>query len=106
MTKQGEIRKVIDAHSDDQCLYLDGVCKFRSNDFKGVYCSSDDGSYKCLMKRLTEIGVVIKVEREPSTYRNEDGEQRYYGDMPYEMYCDGWRRFEPLIEVKDDTGSS
>ncbi len=50
-----------------------------------------------ILSYLHSQGVVIKVDREPSTYLNNDGEERYYGDMPYEMYEDGWRRFEPLI---------
>ena len=64
MTKQEEIRKVIDTYTDDGCLYPTKTCM----SFKGNYCISDDGSYTCLMERLAEIGVVIKVDRELPTY--------------------------------------
>ena len=60
MTKREEIREVIDAHVDDRCHFPDRSC----NALGSGYCSSDDEAYKCLMERLTEIGVVIKVEGE------------------------------------------
>ncbi len=51
------------------------------------------------MKELDSQGVVIKVETEPDKIRRgEDGGQKYYGDMPSEMYDDGWRLTEPLIK--------
>lgn len=56
MTKQEEIREVIEAYTDDDCLYSKEVCAFR----RGEYCISEEGAYKCLMKRLDELGVVIK----------------------------------------------
>ena len=43
------------------------------------------------LRGLDSQGVVIKVEEEPD-------EETYYGDMPGEMYRNGWRRFVPLIE--------
>ena len=58
MTKQQEIREVIDTYADVACLYLNTDCKFRG---KG-YCSDDEGAYKCLMKRLDELGLVLKVD--------------------------------------------
>ena len=59
-----EIREVIDAYTDDVCLYQDSPCEFQGKSGLEVYCSSAEGSYMCLMKRLSEIGVVIKVDRE------------------------------------------
>lgn len=66
MTKQEEIREVIDLYTDDRCLYPSKECKCHSG-VGGVgegYCLSDDDSYTCLMKRFTELGLVIKVDRE------------------------------------------
>ena len=57
--KQEEIREAIDAYTDDDCLYPDKECEF----CRGEYCVSDEDSYKCLMKRLDELGVVIKVDK-------------------------------------------
>ncbi len=63
MTKQQEIREGIDEYVDDDCLYTKTGCvHMPSKDFG--YCNDRDGAYKCLTKRLTEIGVVIKVDRE------------------------------------------
>ena len=61
MKKQEEIREIIDAYTDDTCLYPDKTCELRGSDIVGGYCVSDDGSYNCLMERLDKIGVVIKV---------------------------------------------
>jgi len=60
MTKQEEIMETIDTFTDDICLYPDKDCEWR----RRVYCVSGEDAYKCLMKRLDELGVVIKVERE------------------------------------------
>ena len=60
MTKQKEIREVIDVYTDDGCLFIDRVC----DNLAGGYCLSDEEAYRCLMERLTEIGVVIKVAGE------------------------------------------
>ena len=61
--KQEEIRavikEVINAYTDDVCLYPGKNCEFH----KGRYCVEDEGAYKCLMKRLGEFGVVIKDRR-------------------------------------------
>ncbi len=63
MTKQQEIREGIDEYVDEDCLYpKTGCVHMPSKDFE--YCNDRDGAYKCLTKRLTEIGVVIKVDRE------------------------------------------
>ncbi len=56
--KREEIREVIDHYADDGCLYPNKTCEF----FKGSWCVSGDEAYKCLMKRLDGIGVVIKVK--------------------------------------------
>ena len=45
-------------------------------------------------------GGVLKVEREPEEFKKENGDNLYYGDMPGEMYEDGWRKTEPLVEAK------
>ena len=71
MTKQEEIREVIDAYTDDDCQYHDRPCEFRGS---YGYCISTDDAYKCLMKRLDELGVVIKVDRElPEKLTNNIG---------------------------------
>lgn len=44
-----------------------------------------------LKEALHSQGVVIKIEEEPD-------EDSYYGDMPGEMYRNGWRRFGPLLK--------
>ncbi len=61
MSRQQEIRKVINSYVDDDCLYPKAACVHRSHKMP-EYCTDSDGAYKCLMKRLTELGVVIKVE--------------------------------------------
>ena len=59
-TKQEEIREVIDAYTDDACLYPKKDCEHHCFGINSEYCVHDDGSYKCLMERLGELGVVIK----------------------------------------------
>jgi len=63
MGKQEEIRQLIDTYVDDVCLYPDTGCTSESvhRDFPG-YCDSTEGAYRCLLKRLGELGVVIKGE--------------------------------------------
>jgi len=65
MSKQEEIRQVIDIYVDDVCLYPDTGCMSESvhRDFPG-YCDSTEGAYRCLLKRLGELGVMLMVERE------------------------------------------
>ncbi|MBA7665095.1 hypothetical protein ES703_73161 [subsurface metagenome] len=58
MPKREEIREIIDTYTDDGCFYPTKNCKL----CKGGYCISTDDAYKCLMKRLGEVGVVMKVE--------------------------------------------
>jgi len=60
MATREEIREAIDLYTDGKCLYPDKACV----SFKGSDCLSDEEAYKCLMRRLGEIGVVIRVERE------------------------------------------
>lgn len=60
MTQQEEIREIIDKHVDDGCHYPDRSC----NALGSGYCSSGDEQYKCLMEKLTQIGVVIKAEEQ------------------------------------------
>ncbi len=64
MTKQGEIREVIDEYTDDVCLYKSRDCGHHSQP-RFEYCLSTEGAYKCLMQRLGELGVaIIDKERE------------------------------------------
>ena len=102
MTKQEVIREAIDIYTDDGCLYPDRSC----NALGSGYCSSMEESYKCLMERLTKIGVVIKVEMElpmPSCSGTEDfrnayraGGERILDDIEKA----GYTAIEPLIEEK------
>ena len=56
MNKQEEIRKIIYTYKSEGCLYPNKTC-----DFVDLMCDSGEGAYKCLMKRLSELGVVIKL---------------------------------------------
>ena len=101
MTKQEEIREVIDAHTDDVCLYQDSPCEFRGS---YGYCISTDDAYKCLMKRLSEIGVVIKVDRElPESCHTVKGEHAhgYYEYGQEDMLKAGYVAVEPLIKQEE-----
>tara|TARA_R100001530_G_C4283513_1_gene146186 strand:+ start:230 stop:544 length:315 start_codon:yes stop_codon:yes gene_type:complete len=64
MVKQEEIRGVIDDLIEDVCLYPKKTCV----SFKSNYCLDTDSAYKCLMKRLTELGVVIQSEDQGVLY--------------------------------------
>ena len=64
MPTREEIKGVIDAYTDDVCLYRDNPCEHQGKAGLEVYCSSAECSYKCLMKRLGELGVVIRVGEE------------------------------------------
>ncbi|KKN71469.1 hypothetical protein LCGC14_0420480 [marine sediment metagenome] len=61
IAKRIEINKLLKLWADDRCLFEEKTCEHR-----GVYsyCCSEDESLKCLKERLTEQGVVIRVERE------------------------------------------
>ncbi len=98
MTKQEEIRKVIDTYTDDACLYPESSCAFD----RGGYCVSDDESYKCLMKRLDELGVVIQVERElPKLYDDEHPNGFSLPGWCTDAYKKaGYVAWEPLIGEK------
>ena len=61
MSKRDEIWEVIDEYTNDECLYPEKACARCS---KEGYCASGNDAFTCLMKRLGEIGVVLKVERE------------------------------------------
>lgn len=54
--KQKKIKEAIDAYANDDCLYPTKNCKLCKNEF----CISGKDAYKCLMKCLGELGVVIK----------------------------------------------
>ena len=108
MTKQEDIREVIDAHTDDRCLYPDKGCVWCS---KEGYCASGNDAYTCLMKRLDELGVVIKVDRElpemPSNYDSEDNNY-LYSQAQEDMLKAGYVAVEPLIKKEvnqDDYGT-
>lgn len=55
-----KIKEVIDAYTDDRCLYPDKDCESR-----GLYnyCRFSEEAYKCLMQRLDVLGVVIKADK-------------------------------------------
>ena len=52
------------------------------------------------LKELTERGVGLILDTEPHETKRDDGEEKYYGDMPGEMYDDGWRLTAPLSAKK------
>ena len=81
MTKQEEIKEVVDTYTDDTCLYPDVECKARGTD---NYCRFPDDAYKCLMKRLDGLGVVIKVDRELP-----DNKVWHKAEREFEAYCAG-----------------
>ena len=80
MSKQEQIRKVIDDYADDTCLYPEQGCEFCLHGF----CVSED-VYKCLMKRLGELGVVVKVEKEFPSVSTEFGSLKLAGQMLDDM---------------------
>ena len=91
MTKQEEIKEVIAAYANDECLYPDEYCEFRH-----LYCVSEEDAYKCLMKRLDGIGVVIKTDRElPSVFR---ANEHVMSASAYKKKLEGFTAFEPLIK--------
>ena len=61
MSKQTEIREAIDTYTDDTCLYPNKLCQSRGTGRYRGYCSSQENAYRCLMLRLDELGVVIKL---------------------------------------------
>ena len=104
-----QIRKVIDDFTDDKCLYpnktWEGItCKFYTME----YCNSQFGADECLMKRLGELGVAIKVKREftkPKSYHSPclPYEQGYY-HATIDHKEAGFTAWESLIEeVKTET---
>ena len=58
MTTREEIKESIDTHANGRCLFPDRVC----NAFRSGYCSSGWEVYRCLMEKLTLLGVVLKIE--------------------------------------------
>lgn len=98
MTKQEEIRDVLDKWADDQCLFDERVCTYLGN---GDYCSSTEDAYKCLMERLDKIGVVLKVEGELPAHLME-------GQIAYakETYKDILRKagYEAVEPLKKENG--
>ena len=107
MSKQEEIREVIDTYVDDGCLYPDRSCKHLSHPKVGGYCPSQEDAYKCLMERLGKIGVVIKVEGElprlPSNITQDIPGGCYkigYQTSQQDMLEAGYVAVEPLIEER------
>lgn len=68
MSKQEEIRTAIDIYVDNRCLFLHRSC----NALGSGYCSSKEEAYRCLMERLTNIGLVLKVEGELPLTKTEE----------------------------------
>ena len=95
-----EIKKVIDHYTDDDCLYPDKDCKYR-----GLYnyCISGDDAYKCLMKRLDEIGVVIKLKCPDCCWGLLEGE--HAGMIPCDTCNSTGYIIEPLIKEGTDADS-
>lgn len=111
MNKREEIREIIDAYTDDACLYPDKNCENHGKAKADPYCVSADGSYNCLMKRLSELGCAIIVEGElpPSPYHyyskhdrtNRETEESFcdigYGRGQQNMFEAGYQKTIPLI---------
>lgn len=58
--KRQEIRKVLEAWNRmNDCVYPDKECEHR---YKEGWCDSVNEAYKCLTKRLDELGVGLKVD--------------------------------------------
>ncbi len=95
MTKREEIRDGIDLYTDDRCLYPEKTCI----SFKENYCIEEEGAYKCLMKRLDGLGVVIKVDRElpPFAYVSEQ-DLNAKTEIQNSILRAGYVATEPLIE--------
>jgi len=102
MATREEIREVIDTYIDDGCLYPNKACVWCS---KEGYCASGNDAYTCLMKRLTDLGVVIKVDRElPELLESEFCVEPYslnpysYDAAQRDMLKAGYVAVEPLIK--------
>ena len=90
-TRQEEIREVIDKYTDDGCLYPEKACVRCS---KEGYCASDNDSYTCLMKRLDELDVVIKVEAKMPQFQSRLTEEANWALL----LKGGWSATVPLVE--------
>jgi len=98
MTKREEIREAIGDYTDNECLYPDKDCKWRR---EPGYCGSTPNvaAYKCLMKHLDEIGVVIKVDRElPDTPYWKQHRRAVEREVTAELLKAGYVAVETLIE--------
>jgi len=72
------LRGVIDKYAEDDCLYPDKVCEQRHDS----YCIDSDGAYKCLLEKISELGLVRKVEGElPKYWYDPNGGQHYNPDV-------------------------
>ena len=103
MSKTEEIREVLNAWRDDRCLYLSEDKPCLQNALGNGYCSSDKVSYQCLTKRLSDLGVVIKVDRRPPHRVTEvtadtEAEKRGYNQAEADMLEAGYVALESLIE--------
>ena len=104
MSKQEEIRQLIDTYIGDVCLYPDTGCTSESvhRDFPG-YCDSTEGAYQCLMKRLGELGVVMTAERELPEILQKQGPHKEWleKDLKRRLLSAGWEATEPLIDKEE-----
>ena len=75
------------------CLFPDKECVHQGN---YAYCQVDDDSYDCLMERLGELGVVIKIEEKlPSIFDSSEG---CISALDYQKKLAGYVKTEPLTE--------
>lgn len=100
MTKQEEIRKVINSYPGGSCLLPDKYCNAKEI---GA-CQTNEFREYCLMERLSDLGVVLKVERELpviGAYFYEH-EKSGYKDAQQDMLEAGFTAWEPLDKVIGD----
>ena len=100
MSKQEEIRKVLNGYVEDDCLYPDKDCKHRT---EYNYCRSEDDAYRCLMRRLDELSVVIKAKRRLPSYPGDEAFDLLlcsdiYLNSQDDMLKAGYVAVEPLIK--------
>ena len=99
LTIRDEIREVVDKYADYTCLYKDDDCESRG---RNGWCVSTDASYRCLMKRLGELGVVLRVEKELHVIGLNGMISSVVHEIQYKerdrMLKAGYAAVEPLID--------